>query len=247
MAPYPYLVQVRAEGFLNREITASLDSVGIYWGSPLLIDDSVNTDLEVLPILQSSDRSWTDSDLYKVGFVEYQIPQGETEPYLLAAALNGRFKSFYQDNAPPAPAPLPGEDATEANGESGRVVIEQSPETRLVVVADSEFLSDFVARALATTDGGFFFENLRFAQNLIDWSGSDNEMLQIRSRGLISRRLERTEKPQQMLIESVNYLLPVLLLGALGLYLHWRRKQTVIRSHGLDAGTGTSTGAEVQP
>lgn len=236
LAPYPYLVQVREEGFRNSEITASLDSVGIYWGSPLTIDEEAVGDLEVMPILESSDRSWTNDDLASVGFVEYEVPSEGTEPHLLAAALSGRFKSYFTERPVPGQEPEEeeddpeGGDADEAGAEEpeapSKVALQESPETRLIVIGDAEFLSDFVARALATVDGGFFIENLRFAQNLIDWAGLDNDMLGIRARGLVSRRLERVGKGEEVFIETVNYVVPAFLLAALGVYLHWRRRHT---------------------
>jgi len=106
-------------------------------------------------------------------------------------------------------------------------------------VGNSEFLSDFVARALAQVDGGFFIENLRFAQNLIDWTGLDNDMLGIRARGLASRRLERLGKGEEMFVEAVNYALPVLFLGVLGIYLHLRRRRTVPLTSGRDGAGST--------
>jgi ABC-2 type transport system permease protein len=230
LAPYPYLVQVRDKGFRNPEITASLDAVGIYWGSPLKIDEASTTDLQVLPILESSDLSWTDDDLSQVPLIDYLVPAEGTEPHLLAVALNGRFNSFYAERPVPGQdsAPVEGgtEDSEEPTAQPSKVALQQSPETRLIVVGNAEFLSDMVARALSSVDGGFFVENLRFAQNLIDWVGLDNDMLGIRARGLVSRRLERVEKGEEIFIEALNYVVPVLLLAALGVYLHWKRRQT---------------------
>jgi ABC-2 type transport system permease protein len=234
LAPYPYLVQVRDEGFRNSEITASLDSVGIYWGSPLQIDEEITAGFEVMPVLQSSNLSWTNDDLSAVAYVDYDVPAEGTEPHLLAAALSGRFKSYYTDRPIPGqevPAAADaeageGEDHAEEPASPSRVALEESPETRLIVVGNAEVLSDFVARALASVDGGFFVENLRFAQNLIDWAGLDNDMLGIRSRGMVSRRLERVGKGQEVFIETVNYVVPVVLLVALGSFLRWRRHQT---------------------
>jgi ABC-2 type transport system permease protein len=236
LAPYPYLVQVREEGFRNSEITASLDSVGIYWGSPLQIDEEAVSDLEVMPILESSDRSWTNDDLASAAFVDYEVPSEGTEPHLLAAALSGRFKSYFAERPVPGQEPeqednTGSEAADEAGAEEpeppSKVALQESPETRLIVIGNAEFLSDFVARALATVDGGFFIENLRFAQNLIDWAGLDNDMLGIRARGLVSRRLERVGKGEEVFIETVNYVVPAVLLAALGVYLRWRRRQTL--------------------
>lgn len=228
LAPYPYLVQVRDEGFRNPEITASLDAVGIYWGSPLIIDPEKVAGLEIIPILQSSDLSWTDDGLAGVGFIDYQVPQA-TEPYLLAAALTGRFKSFYVDREPPTSPPLPAADGEQPQVPTN-VTLQESPDTRLIVVGNAEFLSDMVARALASVDGGFFIENLRFVQNIIDWVGMDNDMLGIRARGMASRRLERVDTSREIFIETVNYIVPVVMLVGLGAFLQWKRKQTISMS-----------------
>ncbi len=233
LAPYPYLVQVRADGFRNPEITASLDSVGIYWGSPLKIDEQAAAHLEVIPILQSSELSWTDDNLASVGFVDYQVPQDGTEPRLLAAALSGRFKSYFADRDVPGQATDDdpageGQDAEDAETDDSpkKVALQESPETRLLVVGNAEFLSDFVARALASVDGGFFVENLRFAQNLIDWAGLDNDMIGIRARGMVSRRLERLDKNEKLLVVVINVVVAVGLLVGLATFLRWKRRQT---------------------
>ena len=93
----------------------------------------------------------------------------------------------------------------------------------MVVVGNSAFLSDFVARSLGQTDGGFFVENLRFVENLIDWVSLDNDMMEIRSRGLVSRRLATVDKSTEMTIEVINYVVPVVALVGLGLGLRGGR------------------------
>ncbi|UCF66862.1 MAG: Gldg family protein [Acidobacteriota bacterium] len=54
MAPYPYLVEVREDGLAERSITARLDAVGVYWASPITLDEDKSKELEVLPVLRSS-------------------------------------------------------------------------------------------------------------------------------------------------------------------------------------------------
>jgi len=225
LAPYPYLVQVRDEGFANREITSTLNAVGIYWGSPLSIDRERAAGLEVLPILQSSGSSWTDDDTLRVGYVDYEVPAEGTEPHLLAAAVSGRFASFFADRKPEVGTSA-AEAAGEAQAEESKVSLGQSPETRLVVVGNAEFLSDFVARALAQVDAGFFGENLRFLQNVIDWVGLDNDMLDIRARGWVSRRFERTGRGVEIGVETWSYVVPLVGLLLLGGYRQWRRRTT---------------------
>ncbi len=224
MAPYPYLVEVREDGLVHDEITSRLGAVGIYWGSPLTVDATKTGELQVQEVLRSSAQSWTSNDLTRVGFVDYQVPTEGLAARPVAVVLAGRFPSFFSGKpAPRAEAiPAPGADAKAA--ESKDVVLERSPETRLAVVGDAAFLSDFVAQALGGGSSGFFAENLAFAQNLIDWMNLDSDLIGIRSRAAGVRRLERVEKRDEMAIEIVNYLVPLGVLLTFGSYRFWRRR-----------------------
>ena len=227
LAPYPYLVEVQEDGFVNREVAAGLGAMGIYWGSPISVNAEKTGELEVLEILRSSDKSWTSDDISQVMYVDYEVPE-ETEPRLLAVALSGRFGSFFAGKEPPSDdaAPFPGEEDTEEPAAATEVVLEESPETRLVLIANAEFLSDFVARSLGATDAGFFSENLAFMENLIDWTNLDNDMIAIRARGAAVRRIDDVEKGTELTIEVVNYVVPLALLLALGAWRAWRRRNT---------------------
>jgi len=225
MEPYPYLVEVRDEGLADRQVTSRLDSVGIYWGSPLSVESAHPDDLEVTEILKSSPRSWTDDDPTKVGYVDYQVPAEGLGPELLAVSLTGKFPSYFKDREPPGS----GGDFAEEEVEQApptEVALEQSPDTRLVVIGDAAFVSDLVARALGL-DSGFFASNLAFVQNLIDWINLDNDMLTIRSRGTGVRRLARVERGTEVTIEIVNYAIPILALLMWGAHRYWRRRHAV--------------------
>jgi ABC-2 type transport system permease protein len=224
MAPYPYLAEVREDGFEHREITSRLSAVGIYWGSPLAVDKTKVGELDVQEVLRSSARSWTSDDLTKVGYVDYEVPKEGLEARPLAVVLSGRFPSFYSGkSAPPAEgAQAPGAQASPAPSKD--VVLERSPETRLAVIGDSAFLSDFVAQALGTGESGFFVENLAFTQNLIDWMNLDSDLIGIRSRAAGVRRLDHVEKKEELTIELVNYLVPLGALLTFGSFRLWRRR-----------------------
>jgi ABC-2 type transport system permease protein len=226
MEPYPYLVEVRDDGFVDRQITSRLAALGIYWGSPVSVDASKTEGLETIEILKSSERSWTSHDLSRVSFVDYQVPKEGVEPSLLAVALSGKFKSYFADKQPPAHDPSGNEENPDSPSQS-EVPLRESPETRLAVIGDAEFLSDFVARAIGQGDGGFFAENLAFMQNLIDWINLDNDMIGIRSRGAGVRRLARLDRRKEISIEAASYLLPAFLLLAFAA-LRLRRRRRVV-------------------
>ena len=215
LEPYPYLVSVQQDGFANREVTGGLDAVGVYWGSPLTVQADSLPGVEVYELLRSSSRSWTDSDLSRTGYVDYEVPADSLAPLLLAASLSGRFESYYAARPPPAadsaavPTPLP-----------------QSPETRLTVVANAAFLSDLVAGILSQPNGGFFVENLRFLENVIDWSTLENDLIAIRSQGAGAARLPRLESAEEIGFETLNYLLPLAALVLLGVSSYLRRRGT---------------------
>jgi ABC-2 type transport system permease protein len=233
--PYPYLVQVAEKGLINREISSNLGAVGIYWGSPVEVDTEKSGELQVLELLRSSDRSWTDDNERQAVVLDVETP-AETESHLLGVALSGRFKSYWAGKeSPRAPEePLdPLQDPADPDFgatppvASTDVPLEESPETRLVVIGNAEFLSDFVASSVLAADPSFFGENLAFMQNLIDWTNLDNEMLQIRSRGATSRRLGEIPQASRVTIEVANYLAAAAILLGLAAWFHWRRRHTV--------------------
>ena len=224
MAPYPYLAEVRDDGLLHAEITSRLSAVGIYWGSPLTVDRAKAGELDVQEILRSSARSWTSDDLTRVGRVDYEVPAEGLEPRLLAVVLGGRFPSYFAgQTAPPRDGAL-GAETTEPGTQD--VVLDRSPDTRLAVVGDAAFLSDFVAQALGTGESGYFAENLAFTQNLIDWMNLDSDLIGIRSRAAGVRRLPQVEKRDELLIEFVAYLVPLGALLTVGSFRLWRRRSS---------------------
>ena len=234
MRPYPYLVEIRDAGLQNRTIAGKLEAVGIYWGSPIDASAAGARKLKVVPILSSSDRSWTDDDPSRATTVSYTVPPG-TKPHLVAAAVQGSFDSYFAGKpVPPAPG-----DSTHRE-----VAIARSPDTRLVVVGDAEFVSDLVARALGRQLGGFFVQNLGFVQNLIDWMNLDNDLITIRSRTGTARRIAHLGQGREIALEVVTYAIPLVALAAFGLARAWRRRAVApvvavaARPHGVPARGG---------
>ena len=222
LAPYPYLVDVRDDGIVNREVAARVEDVGIYWGSPVVVDPPEDASFEAIELLRSSARSWTDDDPARAQSVAYAVPEEGTEPHTLAVALAGTFESVYAGKEPPKPE-------KETIDVAAEVPLERSPATRLVVVGNAEFLSDFVGRMLGPVDGSFFEQNLAWTQNLIDWMTLDNELLGIRARGGGLRRIERLEPDAEFGIELANYVAVLMVLAAAGGAFLWLRRRESLR------------------
>ena len=215
LRPYPYLVEIRDEGMQNRTITARLDAVGIYWGSPIEVLPDAQKHVKVTPILSSSARSWTDADPEKVGHATYTVPPG-SKPHLVAVALQGSFDSEFAGK----PAPMAAGDSTRRE-----VPIARSPETRLVVVGDAELVSDMVAGALGRQAGGLYLQNLGFVQNLVDWMNLDDDLVAIRTRAAAARPIHRMSRRAEIGLEVANYLIPLGLLALLGALRYGRRRR----------------------
>lgn len=229
--PYPYLLEVRDDGIVDDRVAANIDALGIYWGSPVELvppdsdaDATSNPahDFDVLELLRSSERSWTDDATDKVSRIDYTVPE-ETEPHAIALALHGTFGSFFAGRQPPA-----SEAADEEAGEPEvtAIPLERSPETRLVVIGNAEFLSDFVAQVLGSQESGYFLQNLSYVQNLIDWINLDSDLLGIRSETTVTRRLPQLSRGNEVAIEVANYLVPVALLALIGALTVLRRRRT---------------------
>ena len=106
MIDYPFFVDVRNDGFVNNHpIVRNLDQMTFAWGSPVSVDEELNTEREVIEILRSSSDSWTST------FPELMpkfsqnnltsspyVPGADLESKLLAVSLQGTFSSFFEES-----------------------------------------------------------------------------------------------------------------------------------------------------
>jgi hypothetical protein len=65
-------------------------------------------------------------------------------------------------------------------------------------------------------------------------------MLEIRSRGLVSRRLNRLGTGTEIAIEATSYLVPVLILIAIGVYLYLKRRNATAMFEQATASVSTA-------
>jgi ABC-2 type transport system permease protein len=230
---YPFFVDIRPSGMDRQSpILASLPAVTLNWASPLTLDESKNAGRQVTVLLRSSPASWLRTDINiqpdlqtypEVGFPV----EGEQGSRVLAVAIQGRFESYFKGKPSPLEATGVPTDTTQLQMQPQQPeqptfgTIEQSPETaRLIVIGSAEFLNDIVFDISATLSGDRYLNSLQFAQNCVDWSVEDLELLNIRSRGTVSRLLAPLTESQQSFWEVLNYL--VALLGLVGIAILWR-------------------------
>ena len=116
-------------------------------------------------------------------------------------------------------------------GQYGVVAVAEADESgRIAVVADADFLQD---RFLEATGS---LVNVEFALNLLQWLSSDEELLEIRTRGTRTLRLSRLAGPERQAVLRLSQVVNVGLVPALvGLFGLIRLRRRVRRGA---AGTG---------
>lgn len=237
MLPYPHFPDVRGDG-LNRDnpITSGLGQLAVNWASPITIDEEKNKGRKVVRLLSSSPESWTSDSLDVVPNYRIHAKTGfpasdDRSSHLLAAAVEGRFDSFFKDKE----SPLAKTAETKQKDEKGEKedekvnitgVIDRSPESaRIILVAANGFASDEVLTLVSEGMRSLYSKPLEFVQNAVDWSLEDRGLLSIRSRGQFARTLLPLERNSQMFWEYVNYGLA--LAGLFGVWI-WRRRVRLV-------------------
>ncbi|MEA3275377.1 MAG: Gldg family protein [Pseudomonadota bacterium] len=252
---YPYFPDIRDEG-MDQEtgITSGLGQITVNWVSPIRIDQEKNQDRQVTELLRSSSASWTDpSEDIQPDFTAYPdlgfAVAEETGPSLLAAAVEGRFESFFADKPSPLLAEEPEEEATpedtsgpeEDKQEVPPVisgVVKSSPASaRLIVIGSPSFLTDTAISLATEATRSLYTKPVELIQNAVDWSLVDRGLLALRGHGQFSRLLMPLDREDQIFWEYLNYALALAGL-ALVYWLHRRSRAKRQRDYDLVMSAG---------
>ncbi len=225
---YPFFIDVRSNGMDKKSpILASLPALTVNWASPITIIENGGTNNDFTVLLQSSEESWTTSDINiqpdKEEYPQFGFPQGaDRRMHTLGVSVVGQFNSFFANKQSPLEK-IDDESGEIVNPDAIGVIESSPPDTRMVVVSSSEFLNDTVLELSASMSGERYLNSLQFVQNVADWSVEDQDLLSIRSGGLSARPLESLSESQQTTWEGINY--GVALLGLLWISFAWRARQ----------------------
>ena len=116
---------------------------------------------------------------------------------------------------PPKPQPQSGSPPPEKEKEEP---ILSSPETTVVVIANSRFVQDTTLQRLGAS-------NLVFLLNLVDWISLGDELIGIRSRPVIEHPLKEISDSSKRAIKYLNILGMSFLIIVFGLIRYSIRRQ----------------------
>jgi ABC-2 type transport system permease protein len=142
----------------------------------------------------------------------------------VAVLLDGRFRSAFKNRPVPA-----------LTGESDYKILEESPETKMIVIADGDIIRNEVRRSgknVIPVALGLdrytmqTFGNKDFLVNCLNYLVDDNGIMQLRSRELKLRLLDKAAVRNNLLvIRIVNVILPVILVIIAGIVYSILRKR----------------------
>jgi ABC-2 type transport system permease protein len=142
----------------------------------------------------------------------------------VAVLLDGRFRSAFRNRPVPA-----------ITGGSPYIIREESPETKMIVIADGDIIRNDIRRTGSSVTPYALgldrytmqtFGNKDFLVNCLNYLVDDNGIMQLRSRELKMRLLDKQAvKNNLLLIRVTNVLLPVLFVIIAGLVYSFLRKR----------------------
>ncbi|MEJ2346242.1 MAG: Gldg family protein [Gammaproteobacteria bacterium] len=259
---YPYFADIRRGGMDHASgITAGIDQLTMNWASPVVLDPKLDKGRKVIRLLHTSDASWTSpSANVEPDFRTYRRtgfpPAKHRGPQLVAAAVQGRFVSYFKGKPSPLlaqadkggnntgkPAPKPKIHAKDSKHKQQPVisgVIDKSPASaRLMVFGSSTFLSDTALDLATSATQTRYLEPVQLIQNAVDWSLEDPALLAIRGRSEYARLLKPMDRNVEMFWEYLNYVLAVVGLFIVYLVERALRKGRAARyRHALSAAGG---------
>jgi ABC-type uncharacterized transport system involved in gliding motility auxiliary subunit len=184
---YPYWVTVSGQfASSDNPITARFQGLDLYWPSPVELAAPEGVQGEVL--LSTTPDGWTlDKPPFETNPMRaamlLAIPHETQGQYPLAVALHGTFKSYFS-----------GRDIPHREGvvRDWKNTTEVSPDTRILVVGDSDFATELYQYTGASY-------NMQFLTNAADWLSNSEDLLQIRTRVARDLRLNKIQDPERRL------------------------------------------------
>jgi len=231
LLPYPFWVRVvRQNTQTDNPIVSSIETMILPWTSPLELLKEKTGSRTVSVLARSSPDSWIMKGYFDLSpQQDFAAPGNQRAPHILALAMSGSFTSYFAGK----PAP-PADNATKMDDPSARTdagkkaaqpaVVQQSPDTRIIVTGNSRFITD---NFITQFDG-----NLAFFLNAVDWCTADDALMGIRARESGDSTLYVVSDTMKAAVRLLNMFAVPALVAVFGIahaYLRRRRKRLAVR------------------
>jgi gliding-associated putative ABC transporter substrate-binding component GldG len=231
LVPYPFWVRTirkNVEGY--HPTINNLESMVFPWTSPLTIDKEKTKNNQVSILARSTNYSWTEGGMFDLSPRENFIPaEDQMSSHVLACAVTGKFKSFFEGKEIPTPEKQEDQEKELGGNKIGEPISDRSiktssPDTKIIVIGNSNFVSDNFASQ--------FEGNIAFFQNAIDWFTIGDYLIDIRSRETGDRPLKIVSDNTKVAVRYINtFAVPILVafFGLFQFYLRRRKKRLEAR------------------
>ena len=197
---YPYIPQIA--NFAGHPISEGLDQAAFRFVSSLDTAQA-DTTAQVTVLARSSDQSARASLPTNIRpQQEWTVADFSGASFPVAGLLEGTFPSAF------------------ANVDTLSVDRARSPETKMLVVGDGDFIVNGTGQRKQQLPEG----NINLAANGIDYLAGDTGLLSLRTQRITSRPLAQITPTTKTLLKYLNVLLPILLVIGYGL-VRYRRNQ----------------------
>jgi gliding-associated putative ABC transporter substrate-binding component GldG len=211
---YPFFPQITNFN-PSSPMVKDLENIMLFF--PSTIDTTLAEDkgLELTPLLYTSKNSKVQRGRFDISPMQKVDAASMNEgPFVLGAALNGIFKSYF------AGKPIPQGDTT-ASPSANLTIVDESPETRVVVIADGH-----IAQDAYMSDPS----NITFLLNMVDWLALDEALMQIRTREVTNRPLADVSEGVKATVKYANIFIPAIIVIMIGV-VRWQMRR---RRKGLE-------------
>lgn len=220
--PYPLWPKIMIQNLdPENPVVNRLSGLIMPWASDIqILADTADTanQIRVTELVKTSKFSWPMSGRYNLDPQgQFNAPPELMKQHTMAAALSGKFTSFYKGRKIPTyPMKVRNEDGTETEkdtlnpGDAVRKILTESPETRILLVGSSRFATEqFVQQSNGI--------NLNFFLNAADWMAQDDDLVTIRSRKIVDRPLKKLTPAKRNLVKWANVIVMPILIILIGL------------------------------
>ncbi|MFZ2653635.1 MAG: Gldg family protein [Victivallales bacterium] len=188
---FPTVIDILSGGINKEEVfTTRLDNITEVFGGAFRGEPASGLKKTVL-MKSTKDSHLTNSYVASDPVACVKEFKPDDMEYALAIRLSGKFKTAFPDGKPADKNPVTGEKKQETPESSSNSLKESQKESVVVLVGDSDMLYDEICVRSTNILGQVITQplndNLPLFQNLVGFLTGDSDLIQIRSRKVISR------------------------------------------------------------